>query len=118
MYAQKYKSMSGNRLGQKCEAFRGSMIVFKKNPNKPNNTLMRKDSIITEVFIFNLKWIREHSECKCCTLRSDDISAMYTAYCFSSLSTSYGSFSAASSISTVIKASLCNKLTSVNAILY
>lgn len=45
----------------------------------------KKDGIITKLFIFNLKWIREHSEGKCCTLSSNDISTMYTAYYISSL---------------------------------
>jgi len=79
---------------------------------------MKKDGIITEVFIFNLKWIREHSECKCCTLSSNDISTMYTAHYISTLCTSYEGFTAASGIYTVIKALPCNKLKCVNALLY
>lgn len=74
---------------------------------------MKKDDIITEVFIFNLKWIREHSECKCCTLSSNDISTMYTAYYVSSLCTPYEGFSSASGIYAVIKASCRNKLKNV-----
>ena len=78
---------------------------------------MKKDGIIIEVFVFNFKWIRKHSECKCCTL-SSNISTMYTSYYISSLCTSYEGFSAASGIYTVIKASHCNTLKSVNALLY
>lgn len=79
---------------------------------------MKKDGVITEVFLLNLKWIREHSEWKCCTLSSNDISTMYTAHYISSLCTSYEGFGAASGIYTAIKASCCNKLEGVNALLY
>lgn len=77
---------------------------------------MKKDGIITEVFIFNLKWIREHSECKCCTLSSSNISTLCTAYYIPSLCAASEGFSAAPGIYTVIKPSCCNTLRSVNAL--
>lgn len=60
-----------------------SMIVLEKHTDGKKKK--KKDGIITKLFIFNLKWIREHSEGKCCTLSSNDISTMYTAYYISSL---------------------------------
>lgn len=92
------------------------MIVFKKK--KKPNAPMKKDGIITEVFIFNLKWIREHSECKCCTLSSSNISTLCTAYYIPSLCAASEGFSAAPGIYTVIKPSCCNTLKSVNALFY
>lgn len=75
---------------------------------------MKRDGVSPEVFLFNLKWIREHSGCKCCTLGGNDISALYTKYSIPSPRVYKGSTTA---IHTVIKAASCNTLKSGNALL-
>lgn len=78
---------------------------------------MKRDGVSPQEFLFNLKWIREHSGHKCCTLGGSDISALYTKYSIPSSSRVYKGSSAASAIHTVIKAASCDTLKSGNALL-
>lgn len=94
----------------------------KSSPMSGKRQLSRRDNTdgrrwcFPELFLFNLKWIREQPCWKCCTLGGNDISSLYTEYSIPSPRVYRGS-STASAIHTVTKAASCNTLKSGNALL-